>query len=232
MAGQANSDHMVFISILVSSRLLSSRLVSSPLLSSPLVSSPVVSSRLLSSRLVSSRLVSSRLVSSPLVSSRLLSSRLLSLVSSHLVSSHWHNTTYVSLGYNLGLVAYECHHYSLLTERDRNINFEQVLGKCDKNLAEGWYRFSGAAGIQMPSSCPGPGRCNAEYSGWLYGAHPDQADGCVERLVCFGNYVTGCCAFKKKILVRDCGGYFVYKLGPAPGCNFRYCGKLGVTNGI
>jgi len=127
--------------------------------------------------------------------------------------------------YNVGLVAYECQHYRLLTEYDRNLMNRQLLSKCDNNLAEGWYRISGAAGAQMPIACPGPGRCNTEYPGWLFGSHPHKDDGCVERMVCFGDYVSGCCNHRRQVLVRNCGDYYVYKLGPTPGCNFRYCGR-------
>ncbi|XP_066018859.1 uncharacterized protein [Pocillopora verrucosa] len=127
--------------------------------------------------------------------------------------------------YNVGLVAYECQHYRLLTEQDRNLMSRELLGKCDDNLAEGWYRISGSAGVQMPNACPGPGRCNTQYPGWLFGSHPHKDDGCVERMVCFGDYVSGCCELRRKVLVRNCGGFYVYKLGPTPGCNLRYCGR-------
>lgn len=127
--------------------------------------------------------------------------------------------------YNVGLVAYECQHYRLLTEQDRNLMTREVLGKCDNNLAEGWYRISGSAGAQMPNACPGPGRCNTQYPGWLFGSHPHKDDGCVERMVCFGDYVSGCCELRRKVLVRNCGKFYVYKLGPTPGCNLRYCGR-------
>lgn len=128
-------------------------------------------------------------------------------------------------GYNVGTVAYECQHYRLLTERDRNLKSGTLLGKCDNNLAEGWYRMSGSAGAQMPNSCPGAGRCNTQYPGWLFGSHPHKDEGCVTMQVCFGDYLSGCCRYRKNVLVRNCGGFYVYKLGPTPGCNFRYCGQ-------
>ena len=129
-----------------------------------------------------------------------------------------------SPGHDVGQVAYECHHYSLLTDVDRNIKYGTLHGKCDNNLADGWYRLAGAAGTEMPNSCQGPDRCDARYPGWLYGVHPKPRDGCVERHVCFGNALNGCCLARMKVLVRNCGGYYVYKLGPVPGCNFRFCG--------
>lgn len=132
---------------------------------------------------------------------------------------------YLFVGYNVGTVAYECQHYRLLTEGDRNVMSGTLLGKCDNNLAEGWYRISGTAGTQMPNSCPGPGKCNTQYPGWLFGSHPHKDDGCVAMQVCFGDYFSGCCQYRKQVLVRNCGGFYVYKLGPTPGCNFRYCGR-------
>ncbi|XP_044182810.1 uncharacterized protein LOC114953234 isoform X4 [Acropora millepora] len=127
--------------------------------------------------------------------------------------------------YNVGTVAYECQHYRLLSDGDRNVKSGSLLGKCDNNLAEGWYRFSGSAGVQMPNSCPGAGKCNTQYPGWLFGSHPHKDDGCVSMLVCFGDYISGCCQYRQRVLVRNCGGYYVYKLSPTAGCNFRYCGR-------
>ncbi|XP_031551649.1 uncharacterized protein LOC116288925 isoform X2 [Actinia tenebrosa] len=127
--------------------------------------------------------------------------------------------------YDVGEVAYECHHYNVLTDADRNVNSKKILGKCDNNLAEGWYRFGGEAGTQMPISCQGPRKCNAKYPGWLYGQHPRKEDGCIQTHVCFGDYKSKCCAYKQNVLVRNCGKFYVYKLSPSPGCNMRYCAK-------
>lgn len=127
--------------------------------------------------------------------------------------------------YNVGTVAYECQHYRLLSDSDRNVKSGSLLGKCDNNLAKGWYRFSGSAGVQMPNSCPGAGKCNTQYPGWLFGSHPHKDDGCVSMHVCFGDYISGCCQYRQRVLVRNCGGYYVYKLSPTAACNFRYCGR-------
>ncbi|EDO36120.1 predicted protein [Nematostella vectensis] len=125
--------------------------------------------------------------------------------------------------YDVGEVAYECHHYNLLHDGDRQVHSSKMLGSCDANLAEGWYRISGDAGTKMPTSCQAPGSCNAKFPGWLYGQHPRKEDGCVMTHVCFGDYANDCCYHKVPALVRNCGKFYVYRLSPTAGCDIRYC---------
>ena len=63
-------------------------------------------------------------------------------------------------------------------------NPQQQNTVCD-NGPKGWYRFEGAAGTRMPTSCSPTHRCNSHLPGWLSGAHPTQADGQVSRTVFF-----------------------------------------------
>ena len=48
---------------------------------------------------------------------------------------------------------------------------------CDNQLAEGWYRFVGAAGTKMPTTRVPAYRCGTHWSGWLNGSHPTVEDG-------------------------------------------------------
>ncbi len=92
----------------------------------------------------------------------------------------------------------------------------------DNNLS-GWYRYQGAAGTRMTTSCPPIYRCNGDASGWLNGGHPAVADGIVTRQACF-HWVSNCCWRTANIQVRNCGSYYVYHLGD-PGCHWcPYCG--------
>ena len=102
--------------------------------------------------------------------------------------------------------------------------------QCDNNLSFGWYRFRGAAGTEMPTSCVGKNRCSSHATGWLNGAHPSVADGIVHATVCF-HWSSGCCHWSINIRVRNCSGFYVYELGPPPGCYFRYCGNGGGEDG-
>ena len=121
-----------------------------------------------------------------------------------------------------------CKVYKELNSAARSVNqgpFPHNSGyKCDNDLTPGWYRFTGAAGTQMATSCVPEQHCGTGGPGWMTGELPKVAEGSVNRVVCyhlFGN----CCKKKKKIMVRNCGGYFVYKLQKPPLCKLGYCGS-------
>ena len=93
---------------------------------------------------------------------------------------------------------------------------------CDRyTLQPGWYRFLGAAGTEMPTSCVGKNRC-----GWLSGQHPSVADGIVYVKVCF-HWHSSCCQWSAYIRVRNCSGFYVYELVPVRYCSSRFCGNGG-----
>ena len=93
---------------------------------------------------------------------------------------------------------------------------------CDDYLAEGWYRFVGAAGTKMPTTRVPAYRCGTEWSGWLNAVHPTVEDGEVQRDVCFSDRSYGC-KYLTYIFVKNCGSYFIYRLRRPPGCYSRYC---------
>ena len=120
----------------------------------------------------------------------------------------------------------ECSSYRFLNESNRAMGyFEGISSLCDSGLS-GWYRFSGGAGDQMPESCVPKLRCGTHVPGWLNGSHPSVAAGVVQRQVCFTRN-SHCCDWSTYISVRNCGGFFVYKLHPPPACSLRYCGNGG-----
>ncbi|XP_068703631.1 uncharacterized protein [Montipora foliosa] len=114
----------------------------------------------------------------------------------------------------------ECRTYSTLSSYDRKINYYSTQ-YCDSGIGRAWFRFQGAAGTRMPTSCPPRYRCNTRGSGWLSGGHPSVADGRVSRTVCFHYY--SCCTYSTTIQVRNCGSFYVYYLRSSPCCNCRYC---------
>lgn len=120
----------------------------------------------------------------------------------------------------------ECSNYSFLNESNRAQTFYR--GKrslCDRALPTGWYRFGGQAGQQMPESCVDLRHCGTIAPGWLNGTHPLVGDGAVERKVCFHAPSGNCCKLSTDVLVRNCGGFYVYKLKKTPQCDLRYCGN-------
>jgi len=134
-------------------------------------------------------------------------------------------SSYINWFNNLQLLtlAVECTTYSSLTSGDRKTTYDTKSYLCDDNL-NGWYRFQGAAGTRMPTSCPPMWRCGTATTGWLNGVHPTVADGKVTRQVCF-HWFFNCCYRSTNIEVRNCGSFYVYHFSGTPiGCDFRYCG--------
>ncbi|XP_015768418.1 PREDICTED: uncharacterized protein LOC107347066 isoform X3 [Acropora digitifera] len=125
----------------------------------------------------------------------------------------------------------ECSNYKLLDDFNRVATYNQsVLANCnDTTKLIGWYRFGGEAGTQMADTCVKMRHCGAWYPGWLSGGHPSLSDGAVLRKVCFTRY-RGCCHYSTFISVRNCSGFYVYKLSPVypyNSCEFRYCSTNG-----
>ena len=99
--------------------------------------------------------------------------------------------------------------------------------KCDTPFTKQWYKFEGGAGTQMPDQVVPTYHCGTLAPGWLSGSHPTEAEGIVQRKVCF-HWSGNPCFRYRYIRVRNCGGYYVYELGPTPSCYLRYCGNKDV----
>lgn len=117
----------------------------------------------------------------------------------------------------------ECQNYKTLDSATRSAQFNASVSSCDDKLPRGWYRFSGAAGNTIPTSCVPTHHCGTHAPGWLSGPHPAAHEGKVRREVCF--HWKSCCSWRNSVLVRNCGEFFVYDLSPTLTCNLRYCGK-------
>jgi len=122
----------------------------------------------------------------------------------------------------------ECKVYKTLNERDRSQSYlyksdQGARPTCDRWLTRDWYRFTGLAGNRMPDKCVPVERCGTLAPGWLQGGHPNVHAGVVSRMVCF-SWGRDCCTWRSRILVRNCGDFYVYKLQNAPVCKLRYCG--------
>jgi len=116
-----------------------------------------------------------------------------------------------------------CHwqNYQNLTDAKRRYDYEtQGYGKCD--ILNGWYRFQGAAGTKMVTTCPPQFRCGAAYPVWLSGGHPTVAEGKVTRNVCI-NKGGNCWYDLLSIQLKNCGSYYIYKLLYPGDCPARYC---------
>jgi len=117
-----------------------------------------------------------------------------------------------------------CHwqKYQNLCDAERKYDYVRTEdGRCDRTL-NGWYRFQGAAGTKMVTTCQPLGRCDAAFPIWLSGGHPTVAEGKVRRKVCI--HKSGdCCYNWFYIQVKNCSSYYIYKLGEPADCPARYC---------
>ncbi|XP_073252205.1 uncharacterized protein [Porites lutea] len=127
-------------------------------------------------------------------------------------------------GKNCQHSASECQNYQSLNAADRKITYKTWRGFCDRSIIHGWYRFEGAAGTRLPTSCTPGNRCGTHATSWLTNGHPSVADGRVRKRVCFS--LNGDCYYYRcvNIIIRNCGSYYVYELVRTPGCHYRYCG--------
>jgi len=114
-----------------------------------------------------------------------------------------------------------CKNYQNLTDAERKYDYVTVNPKCDNTL-NGWYRFQGAAGTKMVTTCPPRDRCDAKFPAWLSGDHPTVAEGTVTRKVCIHKF-GDCCAQAVFIQVKNCESYYIYKLNSPGTCDTRYC---------
>ncbi|XP_059816489.1 uncharacterized protein LOC132388155 isoform X2 [Hypanus sabinus] len=100
----------------------------------------------------------------------------------------------------------------------------------DGNLEVGWYRFNSSGGWKIPEMVVPPYHCSGEYPGWLNGSHPNVGEGEVTRTVCF-TVGENTCYQRREIRVKNCSGYFVYRLWPTPSDNTVYCTDSGTSTG-
>ncbi|XP_048587051.1 uncharacterized protein LOC5506128 isoform X2 [Nematostella vectensis] len=130
-----------------------------------------------------------------------------------------------------------CDQYMTFDDETRAQNYTNIDGpfKTDNNGSTNhmfagnlWYRFLGNTGTAIATTCVPPRHCDAILTGWMKDEHPRVTDGVVNRTVFFSDSENGkndCYNKKVRIQVRNCGGYYVYKLPEVPLNPARYCGN-------
>lgn len=119
----------------------------------------------------------------------------------------------------------ECNAYTTLNDATRSVFYSGSVS-CDSGLLQGWYRFDGVGGSQIPETCPLQHSCGTHAPGWLSGTHPFVHQGTVNRTICY-HWSQGCCHWSNNVLVRNCGSFYVYRLERPPVCSLRYCTDWG-----
>ena len=127
--------------------------------------------------------------------------------------------------------------YTILDDAKRNRNHKKITNgwastNCDGSAVEGdwkgaaasWYRFQEPAGTQMGDSIVPDYHCGTRATGWLNGAHPAGLGENVIRQVCF-NWAGNSCKWNTNVEIKNCGGFYLYKLKGTPSCSLKYCGQ-------
>ncbi|XP_068741641.1 uncharacterized protein [Montipora capricornis] len=125
----------------------------------------------------------------------------------------------------------ECTNYRVLDDPSVSATYRLdglSVDPCTDRIKPGSHRFGGEAGNQMADTCVKMCHCGALYPGWLTGGHPSVEDGAVVRKVCFVGH-RGCCEASVYISIRNCSGFYVYKLTSIPSryCRYGYCASTG-----
>ena len=101
--------------------------------------------------------------------------------------------------------------------------------KCDSKVegdwkgSDSWYRFQEPAGTQLADSIVPKNHCGTHATGWLNGTHPAVLGENVIRQVCF-NWNKSC-DWNTNVEIKNCGGYYLYKLKVTPSCSLKFCGQ-------
>ena len=120
--------------------------------------------------------------------------------------------------------------YNELNEANRywSNNDPSVSTICDTDtiISDKWYRFTGDAGTMMATYCIPQSSCNTHRTAWVNGNHPNVAYALVSTTVCM-HWSSLCCVKSYPVDIRNCSGYYVYKLQMPSSCYERYCGVNG-----
>ncbi len=121
--------------------------------------------------------------------------------------------------------------YNELSEANRYWSYDDgiiyLYKDYDTIISGQWYRFTGGAGTMLPTYCIPKYSCNTIGTAWISdGDHPTAAYELVSRTVCMHSH-SSCCQTSYPVEIRNCSGYYVYKLKRPPDMRYRYCGVNG-----
>ncbi|KAK3792103.1 hypothetical protein RRG08_055370 [Elysia crispata] len=121
--------------------------------------------------------------------------------------------------------------YGVLDDYRRDVNRAASTPLlCDLDLSTGWYRFFiNGSSAEIPTSCVQPNRCGTQAPIWLQLDLVPELGQEVTSIACSSwsgqGQKVNCCFFRYSVSVKNCGLYFVYKLGSSLACNIAYCAQ-------
>ena len=124
--------------------------------------------------------------------------------------------------------------YTEINDPRRSTNSILEAGQsviCDRALKSGWYRFTSYVGEKMPTEKVDEHHCGTIHPIWMRGSHPTLHEGTVDHKACINFFgLHDGCYTQLDIKVRNCGGHYVYYLGPTYSCSLAYCAGRFLRN--
>ncbi|KAL8559854.1 hypothetical protein ACOMHN_030190 [Nucella lapillus] len=99
---------------------------------------------------------------------------------------------------------------------------------CDNTLVPGWYRFRlKNSSAVIPTYCVPYAHCHAWYPTWLdlQGQALPPTGKKIEARACSNSYHS-CCEWSSRVIVKNCGSFYVYNLNRLANCPSAYCAQL------
>ncbi|XP_022098360.1 uncharacterized protein LOC110983420 [Acanthaster planci] len=115
--------------------------------------------------------------------------------------------------------------YQVLREQARGPGGLNILNNVDDSrLQPGWYRFTSPTGEELSHYCRELNSCGAQYSIWLLDAPRTEPGETVKGTMCINKDEPGCCNEQIKVLIRNCGSFFIYRLPQLKSMGWRTAG--------
>ncbi|XP_031569117.1 uncharacterized protein LOC116303676 [Actinia tenebrosa] len=104
----------------------------------------------------------------------------------------------------------ECHSYQVLDSIERRVSNTIIKTSSDKSLHwYTWYRISGAAGNQIPTSCIHENHCGSRTPIHAKSSNPTHKYQIENLFYCKTDWQ--CCQTTGLLIVRHCGNFYIYQ---------------------
>lgn len=118
--------------------------------------------------------------------------------------------------------------FRVINDPRRSTGFKSPTTRlCDRGLIkDDWYRFVSEAGGELATKAPETHSCGATSPIWMNGPHPTVEEGTVNRTACTIGGRGRTCVYSFSIKVRNCSGFYIYKLREPQRCSLYCAGRL------
>ncbi|VDI55304.1 Hypothetical predicted protein [Mytilus galloprovincialis] len=129
-----------------------------------------------------------------------------------------------------------CVSFSIIDDNWRYVNNTVADEHCDMDITEGWYRMDiNGRPATIPTVCIKGPACGVRVPLHIEFVYDAPLPGQIEDAsICGSHHIEGkwdCCVLRRMAKVKNCEGFYVYKLTSLDRCNAGYC-VIGDTNDV